>query len=230
MQRGEVEGDVWELGLSCQTMPTASRITTGSGCRSPYQTAAVCESDDTEEILDRNNSDHLIRSIRFNTSITSRRIGVRLFEILFDWVGTGRKDEIVLVDIVRSYGRGDDTGSKDDNVRVKLSVRMKVATCENQVDRRVSVQNARALSATGDMRERHLGMEENLDDCEECSGMRGGQFHVHEAIPGLRERRDEPEITKQEHSSQEPKARVKGESRTTETTQQELCEARNGKE
>ena len=33
-----------------------------------------------------------------------------------------------------------------------------------------------------------------------------------------------PENTTQEHSSPEPKARVKGESRTTETPQQELCE------
>ncbi|KAJ7769980.1 hypothetical protein B0H16DRAFT_1452351 [Mycena metata] len=76
----------------------------------------------------------------------------------------------------------------------------------------------RLFSATRDVREmRRDGM---LDD---SSGARRCQFPDAVALPGYRRERErmKPENTTREHSSKEPKARVRAKTRTTETTQRE---------
>ncbi|KAJ7690967.1 hypothetical protein B0H17DRAFT_1133992 [Mycena rosella] len=129
-------------------------------------------------------------------------------------------------------------GSEDGNVRAKVTRReiLGESKCGDEIThlrrkRRLHFasrsKTERTLAAIGCAR----GTPWNgrrLEDCEEHSGTRAGQSHVHEVLPG---RRDEmkPENTTPEHSSQEPKARMKGESRTTELPQKEMCEGKQRK-
>ncbi|KAJ7738832.1 hypothetical protein DFH07DRAFT_778892 [Mycena maculata] len=104
---------------------------------------------------------------------------------------------VEVMDSVRSYDRRDDTEQgqcqseavKEASVSLRVSVQSGGGSLAAQEGARGTPQNGRSL-----------------DDREERSGTRAGQFHVRKVLPGMRDEM-KPENTTQEHSSQEPTAR-----------------------